>query len=62
MPPVEIGWNPKYIIFTARSRHVGGVNLLMGDAGVRFVSNDISLATWQAVSSPTGCEIVGSDW
>jgi prepilin-type N-terminal cleavage/methylation domain-containing protein len=55
-------WNPKYIIFTARSRHVGGVNVLMGDAGVRFVSNNISLATWQAVSSPTGGEIVGSDW
>src|SRR5712692_1672505 len=44
-------WNPKLIVFTARSRHTGGVNTLLGDGSVRFASNNISLATWQALSS-----------
>jgi hypothetical protein len=34
----------------------------MGDASVRFVSNNVSLATWQAVSSPQKGEVVGNDW
>jgi prepilin-type N-terminal cleavage/methylation domain-containing protein len=55
-------WNPKRIIFTARSRHTGGVNLLVGDGSVRFVSNGINLVTWQAASSPQGGEVLGSDW
>jgi hypothetical protein len=55
-------WNPKRIILTARSWHSGGVNLLVGDGSVRFVSNNISLFTWQAASSPTGGEVLASDW
>jgi len=55
-------WNPKRITLTARSRHVGGVNALLGDASVRFVSNTISLATWQALSSPQKGEVLGNDW
>ncbi len=55
-------WNPKLIVFTSRSRHAGGVNVLMGDASVRFASNNISLVTWQALSSPQKGEILGSDW
>jgi prepilin-type N-terminal cleavage/methylation domain-containing protein len=55
-------WNPKRITFTARSRHSGGVNALVGDGGVRFASNNISLSTWRALSSPQGGEVLGSDW
>src|SRR5262249_41627946 len=55
-------WNPKLIVYTARSRHVGGVNTLLGDGGVRFASNNISLATWQALSSPRKGDLLGSDW
>jgi prepilin-type processing-associated H-X9-DG protein len=29
----------------ARSRHTGGVNVVMADASLTFVSDDISLAT-----------------
>ena len=54
-------WNPKRILFTARSRHPGGVNLLVGDGSVRFVSDNINLVTWQALSSPQGGEVLGSD-
>lgn len=30
----------------ARSKHSGGVNTLMGDGSIRFVSNTIVLSTW----------------
>jgi prepilin-type N-terminal cleavage/methylation domain-containing protein/prepilin-type processing-associated H-X9-DG protein len=55
-------WNPKRITFTARSRHAGGVNVLLGDGGVRFISNNISLVTWRALSSPAGGEVLGADF
>ncbi len=35
----------------ATSLHVGGVNLLLGDGSVRFVSNNINLTTWRALAS-----------
>ena len=34
----------------------------MGDGGVHFVPNSISLSTWQALSTPRGGEIVGTDF
>jgi prepilin-type processing-associated H-X9-DG protein len=55
-------WNPKRITFTARSHHPGGVNLLLGDGSVRFVSNNINLSTWRALSSPNGGEVLGNDF
>jgi prepilin-type N-terminal cleavage/methylation domain-containing protein/prepilin-type processing-associated H-X9-DG protein len=44
---------------TARSRHPGGVNLLLCDGSVHFVTNNISLATWQALSTRSGGEVIG---
>lgn len=35
----------------SRSRHPGGVQVLMCDASVQFVPETISLATWQAIST-----------
>jgi prepilin-type N-terminal cleavage/methylation domain-containing protein/prepilin-type processing-associated H-X9-DG protein len=55
-------WNPKRITITARSRHAGGVNALMGDGSVRFVSSNISLVTWKALSSPNGGEVLANDY
>jgi prepilin-type processing-associated H-X9-DG protein len=42
----------------ARSRHPGGVNVLKADGSVQFVSQNIDLATWQAMGSISGGEIV----
>ncbi|MBX6315354.1 MAG: DUF1559 domain-containing protein, partial [Isosphaeraceae bacterium] len=48
-------------MFAARSRHPGGVNVLMGDGTVRFIKNSISLATWRAIGSTQGGEVVSAD-
>ena len=42
---IDFGWR------TARSRHPGGVNLVMADGSVSFIDNDITLAVWQAMAS-----------
>jgi hypothetical protein len=42
----------------ARSAHPGGVNLMMVDTSVRFISEDISDVAWQAIATPKGSEIV----
>ena len=48
--------------YAARSQHSGGVNVMMADGTGRFVTNDISPTTWQAVGSINGSEVVGGDW
>jgi len=40
----------------ARSLHPGGVNVLMADGAVKFVSNTIDLALWRAAGSMNGGE------
>ncbi len=46
----------------ARSKHPGGVNLLLADGSARFVANSISLATWRGLSTRVGGEVPGSDF
>jgi type II secretory pathway pseudopilin PulG len=40
------------LTMTARSRHTGGVHLLLGDGSVRFVGDSLALNAWQALSTP----------
>jgi prepilin-type processing-associated H-X9-DG protein len=42
---------------TAKSNHTGGVNLLLMDGSVRFVSNNVDVIAWQAAASPAGGEV-----
>jgi prepilin-type N-terminal cleavage/methylation domain-containing protein/prepilin-type processing-associated H-X9-DG protein len=49
------------VVYAARSRHPGGVNTLFCDGSVRFVKNSINLATWQALCSSQGGEVISSD-
>jgi prepilin-type processing-associated H-X9-DG protein len=44
----------------ARSRHTGGVNVLLGDGSVHFISNAVSLTTWRALATRAGGEVPGS--
>jgi prepilin-type processing-associated H-X9-DG protein len=47
---------------SANSYHMGGVNLLLCDGSVRFVSNSISMSTWRALGTRNGGEVLGSDY
>ena len=42
----------------ARSYHTGGVNIARADASVRFITNSISPATWLAMGSRNGGEVI----
>jgi prepilin-type N-terminal cleavage/methylation domain-containing protein/prepilin-type processing-associated H-X9-DG protein len=41
----------------ARSRHPGGVNLLMADGSARFVADDVHLSVWRGLSTRDGGEV-----
>lgn len=43
----------------SRSNHPGGVMVALCDASVRFVSNDVNLATWRALATRSGDDIPG---
>jgi prepilin-type N-terminal cleavage/methylation domain-containing protein len=53
-------YNNRQNIVSARSLHTGGVQVLLGDGSVRFVTNTIDLATWQALGTPAGGEVIGN--
>lgn len=47
----------------ARSRHgQGGVNTALCDGSVRFVSNNVDIEVWQALSTTTGGEVVSDSF
>ena len=45
-------------VFAARSRHPNGVNAALCDGSVRFITNSIEAATWQAIGTSYGGESV----
>ncbi|HRA88522.1 MAG TPA: DUF1559 domain-containing protein [Planctomycetaceae bacterium] len=45
--------------FSARSLHTGGVQVALADGSVRFVSNNIDINTWRALSTRQGNEVIG---
>jgi prepilin-type N-terminal cleavage/methylation domain-containing protein/prepilin-type processing-associated H-X9-DG protein len=51
----DFGWR------TARSRHPGGVNALFVDGSVHFIKNTVSVATYRALATIAGGEVVSSD-
>jgi prepilin-type N-terminal cleavage/methylation domain-containing protein/prepilin-type processing-associated H-X9-DG protein len=60
-------WNPPctnansgFAHKAARSRHTGGVNVLFADGSVHFISNNIALATWRALGTMNGGEVLGN--
>jgi prepilin-type N-terminal cleavage/methylation domain-containing protein/prepilin-type processing-associated H-X9-DG protein len=54
-------WSFLSLNVTARSLHAGGVNSLLADGHVQFIKNTINLATWQALGSRNGGEVISAD-
>lgn len=48
------------VAVAARSRHTGGVQAVLVDGSVQFYSSSIDLATWRALSTIAGGEVVNS--
>jgi len=44
---------------SARSLHTGGVQVLMCDGSVRFMSNSVNLTTWQALATIAASDLAG---
>jgi prepilin-type N-terminal cleavage/methylation domain-containing protein/prepilin-type processing-associated H-X9-DG protein len=47
----------EHAIISARSRHVGGVNVVMADGSVRFASENVDRGVWRALGSRNGGEV-----
>jgi prepilin-type processing-associated H-X9-DG protein len=47
-------------IYSARSLHKGGVNILMADGSGLFISQSIDLNIWQAIGTRNGNEAFDS--
>jgi prepilin-type N-terminal cleavage/methylation domain-containing protein/prepilin-type processing-associated H-X9-DG protein len=55
------GSPPTFAAVTARSYHVGGVNVLLMDGSVRFIRSTISASTWRAAATAADGEVLGND-
>jgi prepilin-type N-terminal cleavage/methylation domain-containing protein len=44
-------WNHHTVTWGFRSRHVGGVHMVLADGATRFISDAIDFATWNALGS-----------
>ncbi len=52
---------PGRILNTSTSAHPGGVNSLLCDGSVKFIKNTIALATWRALGTRAGGEVISAD-
>ena len=44
-----------------RSHHPGGANFLFGDGSVKFIKDSVNLATYRALGTRAGKEVIGAD-
>jgi prepilin-type N-terminal cleavage/methylation domain-containing protein/prepilin-type processing-associated H-X9-DG protein len=48
-------------LFAFRSKHPGGVNVLLCDGSVRYIKNSVNQVTWWALGTKAGGEVISSD-
>ena len=58
-PPTAVSSGRGQSSIGARSRHTGGVHVLLCDGSARFVSNSVDIVTWQSLSTMRNGGIVG---
>jgi prepilin-type processing-associated H-X9-DG protein len=46
---------------TPSGLHPGGINVLFGDGGVRFVKEKISMPVWWSIGTRDGGEVISGD-
>jgi prepilin-type processing-associated H-X9-DG protein len=51
-------WSP----ITAKSRHLGGVNVLFGDGHVAFVNDNVDIHVWRSIATAAGAETVDTQF
>jgi prepilin-type processing-associated H-X9-DG protein len=56
------GDSGRYVHIPASSYHTGGVNVCLADGSVKFVSDSVDFALWQAVGSRANSDIVSGDF
>ena len=49
-------------MFASRSRHPGGVQVALCDGSVHFISNNIDITVWRALSTTHGGEVVPAEY
>ena len=54
-------WGGVGAAITATSNHSGGVNVGFSDGSVRFIKDSVNLATWWALGSRDGGEVISAD-
>ena len=57
----ENNGGPTFASLNATSYHPGGVNTLFADGSVRFVKDSINAATWRALGTIAGGEVISAD-
>jgi prepilin-type N-terminal cleavage/methylation domain-containing protein/prepilin-type processing-associated H-X9-DG protein len=60
-PAADCDINSGTGMFAMRSRHPGGINILMCDGSVRFVKNSINPLTWWALGTKASGEVISAD-
>jgi prepilin-type N-terminal cleavage/methylation domain-containing protein len=48
-------------MMATRSRHTGGVDVVLGDGSVKFIKDSVALPVWRALSTIRGGEVIGGD-
>jgi prepilin-type N-terminal cleavage/methylation domain-containing protein len=47
------------LVYSSRSQHIGGAHITLADGSVRFISENLSLVTWQALGTQGNSEVLG---
>ena len=62
MPPVIHPPNARSChVCQMYAEHPGGCNVLLGDGSVRFIKQEINQATWAALATTRGGEVISGD-